>query len=460
LAKGNLKLLIDFGSTFTKLVVVDLDREEVVRRVQAPSTVDRDITIGLKQVLAQAREEIGFENPAKDSVFACSSAAGGLRMISIGLVPSLSCEAGIRAAMGAGAKVIRSFSYELSLCDLLEIEALTPDIILLAGGTDGGNKEVILHNAEMLAHSTCAAPVVVAGNKDASDEIAGLFDSSGKWITFAKNVMPEIGRLEVDSCREAIRQIFISHIIKAKGIDKAKAIVSDVIMPTPAAVLRAAKLLADGADGEEGWGELVVIDVGGATTDVHSIAKGYPTHAGAINRGLPEPYAKRTVEGDLGVRHNLDSLLKEGGMSGEVDESLGVTIRSRFSSPSKLPEDDLEYKLDGLLASVAVDIAGRRHSGKIKLTAGPFGEVMIQEGKDLSQVGRIIGTGGPLVFSKDPTKILQKMLYRSDDPHVLRPRSAQLYLDRTYSLYAMGLLAQTEPRKALQIMKKILHPLS
>jgi uncharacterized protein (TIGR01319 family) len=460
LAKGNLKLLIDFGSTFTKLVVVDLDREEVVRRVQAPSTVDRDITIGLKQVLAQAREVIGFEDPAKDSVLACSSAAGGLRMISVGLVPSLSCEAGVRAAMGAGARVVRTFSYELSLLDLVEIETLAPDIILLAGGTDGGNKEVILHNAERLAHLTCAAPVVVAGNKDASDEIAGLFHSSGKRITFAKNVIPEIGRLEVDSCREAIREIFISHIIKAKGIDKAKAIVRDVIMPTPAAVLSAAKLLADGADGEEGWGELVIIDVGGATTDVHSIAKGHPTHAGVINRGLPEPYAKRTVEGDLGVRHNIDSLLEAGGMTGEVDESLWVTIRSRFSSSSKLPEDDLEFKLDGLLASVAVDIAGERHCGKIKLTAGPFGEVMIQEGKDLSQVKRVVGTGGPLVFARDPAKILQKMLYRNDHPHLLKPRSAQLYLDRTYSLYAMGLLAQTEPRKALKIMKKILYPLS
>jgi len=460
LDERNLRLLIDFGSTFTKLVVVDLNKEEIVQRYQAPSTVDKDITVGLKQVLGQAQEGIGFKNLPKEDMVACSSAAGGLRMISVGLVPSLSCEAGVRAALGAGAKVVRSFSYELTLLDLAEIEEISPDIILLAGGTDGGNKKVILHNAERLVHASCKAPVVVAGNKDAQDEITSLFSSSGRMITFAQNVMPDIGTLNVDSCREVIRQIFISHITKAKGIDKAKELINEVIMPTPTAVMTAAKLLAGGVDGEEGLGELLVVDVGGATTDVHSIAKGYPTHSGVMSKGLPEPYEKRTVEADLGVRHNIDTLLEYAKMAGNLAEEMHEEIKSRFTSLSKLPENDLEFQMDHILAGVAVDIAGERHCGKIKMMAGPFGEVLIQDGKDLSEVKHIIGTGGPLVFAKEPAKILQKILYRNDSPHVLKPKEAQLYLDRMYSLYAMGLLAQTEPKKALRIMKKLLSPLS
>ena len=456
----NLKFLIDFGSTFTKLVVVDLGREDVIQRYQAPSTVDTDITIGLKQVLAQAQEEIGFKDLPKDSLLACSSAAGGLRMITVGLVPTLSCEAGGRAALGAGAKVIRNFSYELGLFDLVEIEKISPDIILLIGGTDGGNKQVILHNAKMLSNLTHAAPTVIAGNKDARDEIRFIFDSPGRSITFAENVMPEIGTLQVDSCREAIRQIFISHITKAKGIDKAKQIISDVIMPTPAAVLSAAELLAEGVEAEKGLGELVVVDVGGATTDVHSIARGYPTHPGVMSKGLPEPYAKRTVEGDLGVRYNIDSLLEIGRLAGTLNDGYFDEIRARFVEPPKLPENDLEFELDSFLAGIAVEIAVERHCGKIKSAAGPFGEFMIQEGKDLSEVKFVIGTGGPLVFAKDPVKILQRVLFQSDYPYVLKPKGSKLYLDRTYSLYAMGLLSQTEPKKALRIMKKNLVPLS
>ena len=460
MAERDIRLLIDFGSTFTKLVVVDLDKEEIVQRYQASSTVDRDITLGLKQVLAQAQEGIGSKKFQKDSMVACSSAAGGLRMISIGLVPSLSCEAGVRAALGAGAKVVRSFSYDLTLQDMGEIEEISPDIILLAGGTDGGNKTVILHNAERLVNSSCNAPIVVAGNRNAQDEIRATLNSTGRLITFAQNVIPDIGTLNVDSCREVIRQIFISHITKAKGIDKAKQLISEVIMPTPTAVMKAAQLLADGIDGEEGFGELLVIDIGGATTDIHSIAKGYPTHSGVINKGLPEPYVKRTVEADLGVRHNIDTLLEYARMAGNLAEEMYEQIKSRFMSLSKLPENDLEFQMDSILAEVAVDIAGERHCGKIKMIAGPFGEVLVQDGKDLSEVKHIIGTGGPLVFAKEPTKILRKILYRNDSPYVLKPKEAQLYLDRKYSLYAMGLLAQTEPRKALRMMKKILTPLS
>ena len=177
-----------------------------------------------------------------------------------------------------------------------------------------------------------------------------------------------------------------------------------MIIPTPSAVLRAAQLLAEGTEGEKGLGELVVVDVGGATTDVYSIARGYPTRSGVMPRGLPEPYAKRTVEGDLGVRHNIDSLLEMGRLGGECNETHCCEIRSRFSSPSRLPENELEFELDGLLAGVAVDIAGGRHCGKVKVIPGPMGEMAVQEGKDLSDIRCVIGTGGPIVFARDPKR--------------------------------------------------------
>ena len=147
-------------------------------------------------------------------------------------------------------------------------------------------------------------------------------------------------------------------------------------------------------------------------------------------------------------------------MAGILTEEIHDEIKSRFTSLSKLPENDLEFQMDSILAGVAVDIAGERHCGKIKMMAGPFGEVTVQEGKDLSEVRCVIGTGGPLVFAKDPASILQKILFQNNFPHVLRPKEARLYLDHRYALYAIGLLSQTEPKKALRIMKKTLLPLS
>jgi uncharacterized protein (TIGR01319 family) len=454
-----LRFLIDFGSTFTKLVVVDLDAERIVARYQAPSSVATDITVALRHLFETAEKETGAFPSGKTSLVACSSAAGGLRMVTVGLVPSLSSEAGVRAALGAGAKVVKSFSFNLSLSDVEAIQGISPDIILLIGGTDGGDTKVITHNAAMLSRLSHPCPIVVAGNHDAVDEVQAILFGSGRTVVFADNVMPQIGTLSVDACREAIRQIFVSHIVKAKGIDRALELVDDTIIPTPSAVMKAATLLADGRASEEGLGELLVVDVGGATTDVYSVAKGYPSRGDAMTHGLPEPYAKRTVEGDLGVRHNIETLVELGEARRVFEDASPEEVLACFTVPSMLPQSDFEYGCDTLLASVCVDIAGERHCGKIRMVFGPMGEMAVQEGKDLTGVRCVIGTGGPLVFSRDPAAILGKMLFRANAPHVLRPKEADLRLDANYVFYAMGLLSASEPGAALRLLKHAIKPL-
>jgi uncharacterized protein (TIGR01319 family) len=227
-------------------------------------------------------------------------------------------------------------------------------------------------------------------------------------------------------------------------------------MPTPVAVLNAAILLGSGVEGEEGLGEIIAIDVGGATTDVNSIAWGKPNRGGILLKGLPEPFAKRTVEGDLGVRHNIDVLLQIGKGKGIVlDDEVISTFRSE---PSRIPRDQRELSIDAELAQIAVQTAFERHIGRIEIIYGPMGEMMIQIGKDLSQVTKVIGTGGPIAFSSCPGKILSGVIADSDDVGLLKPRKADFYVDEKYIMFAIGLLAQSEPKKALRIMKKYLKP--
>jgi uncharacterized protein (TIGR01319 family) len=445
---------VDIGSTFTKVVAIDLEKEEVISRVESPSTVEEDVTIGLRKALRKTEKEVGTVK-GKEAI-ACSSAAGGLRVVSIGLVPALSSEAAKRAALGAGAKIVGHFSYDLTQSEMKQIEEICPDLILLAGGTDGGNVKAIIHNASRLSDSKITAPIVVAGNKSAVDKIKEIFNTSSKVVKFVKNVMPEIGKLEVEECREAMREVFMENIVRAKGIDKAKELVKDIIMPTPAAVLNAAVLLGNGAEGEEGLGEIIIIDVGGATTDVNSVAWGNPTKGGVLMKGLPEPLAKRTVEGDLGVRHNIDVLLEIGKGKGMV---LDEEVISKFrSDPSRIPRNRREFTTDAELARIAVQTAFERHVGRIEIVYSPMGEMMIQIGKDLSQVTKVIGTGGPIVFSSCPEKILSGVIADSDQTYLLKPRKADFYVDEKYILYAIGLLAQSQPKKALRIIKKYLKP--
>lgn len=446
-------LLIDFGSTYTKLRAVDLERSCIIGSGQGPSTVSTDVAVGMKAALADLERRCG-RPPSFRYRLASSSAAGGLRMVTIGLVRELTAEAARQAALGAGAKLVGTFAYRLTLADVGAIVALAPDILLLAGGTDGGNFEVVLHNAGMLAASALDCPIVYAGNRAAADDARRLL--SRKSLVCTDNVMPEFNVLSTDSARAAIRQVFIDRIVHAKGIDRAAGDFDSVLMPTPAAVLEGARLLADGLPGTRGLGTVLVVDPGGATTDVHSIAAGEPA-PGVIAQGLPEPRVKRTVEGDLGMRHNAASVVEAVGLESiAADAGIGpecatALLEQVSAEVERLPGTAEEVAFDQALARAAVKIAVRRHCGRIETLHMAAGPVTIQHGKDLSRVDAVIGTGGALVASPDPRAVLQTALADSAEPLALKPRAPRLLLDREYILYACGLLQSVDPQAALEL---------
>ena len=461
---SDFRIFIDFGSTFTKVAAFDLEKEELVARVQAPSTADTDILIGLKQALKLLNETVPTGDEDIRNALACSSAAGGLRMICIGLVPEYTTEAGRLAALGAGAKVVGTYSYELSRRETEEIAEAAPDIILLTGGTDGGDKRIICHNARMLAGIEKGVKnIIVAGNKSASDEIQDVFfgdNGKGKKIVYAKNVMPEFGQLDLDPVNEEIRNLFLGHITEAKGIARVREMISDVLMPTPSAVLEAAKLIADGTRTEPGLGQLLLVDVGGATTDVYSIATGVPTKSGVNMIGLPEPYAKRTVEGDLGLYHNLDTLAQIAALDVMTDEAPEEDFAGRIGALRQvlsIPAGEAQTRDQLMLSQKAVKTAVDRHVGKLERRVTHNGEIWLQRGKDLTGVEYVVGAGGPLAFSADPRRVLEGAALKDEASLVLKPRSPSFLLDRKYILFAIGLLSRSEPARALRIIKKYIE---
>jgi uncharacterized protein (TIGR01319 family) len=458
-------LLIDFGSTWTKLRALDLDSRALMATAQGPSTVTTDINIGLDIALERLHAKLD-RLPAFAYRLASSSAAGGLRMVTVGLVRELTAEAARQAALGAGARLCGSFAYRLTAADLARVEALAPDIVLLCGGTDGGNRDVIVHNARSLARSGVRCPVIVAGNREATDEAVAALSDGERFVMPAANVLPALDTLDIEPARAAIRDVFMRRIVSAKGIDRARARIDQVLMPTPAAVLEGARLLADGVEGREGLGPLVVIDPGGATTDVHSIGAGEPSEPGVLRYGLPEPYAKRTVEGDLGMRHSaagvaaavgLDALATNAGIASADAAQALSRIESNIEM---LPRTDIERQLDDALVRTVVDIAMRRHAGTVETMYTAHGPVQLQRGKDLGNMGLLIGTGGPIVHARDPASILAGACADARNPASLRPRAPRLALDADYLLYAAGLLAQVDAVAAFDCARDHLRMLN
>lgn len=452
-------LLIDFGSTYTKLTAVDLDAEVILGTAQSFTTIFTDINDGLNNGLKLLREKIGDVEFAE--TYACSSAAGGLRMVTSGLVPELTGEAAKLASLGAGAKVVGIYAFQLTDEDLDEIRESKPDIFLLVGGTDGGNSECIIHNAKMLASMKPAFPIVIAGNRSAAKQCQTILEGCEVYV--CPNVMPKFGVLKIEPTQAKIREIFLNRIVQAKGLSKATALLSDIMMPTPAAVLQAMELLAQGHGEERGIGELVAVDVGGATTDVYSIADGMPEHMNTVFKGLPEPFAKRTVEGDIGMRYSIRGIVEAAGtdriaeISGLTADRVEELVSYLAEHTDEVPETDETERLDYALASMAIEEAVRRHAGTLEETYTMMGMTYVQEGKNLTKVKQIVVTGGSLIHTKRTEEIAKHALYCPAQPTSLRPRTANVWVDRTYILAAMGLLSSHYPEAALRIMKKELQ---
>ena len=473
-----LYLAVDIGSTYTKVTAVDTGNApseppasaapaasapRILGTAQAFTTIASDVRQGFHTAVENLHKKIGPF--AWDELLCCSSAAGGLTMIALGLVPELTAKAARMAAENAGAKVMRTFAFEISPHEEEEIVRINPDIVLLCGGTDGGNSKVIVHNAQRLVALPGHFAIIVAGNKSAGAELTAVLKDSGKRYAITHNVMPAFGELRIEPAQSRIREIFIERIIEAKGLSALQALSPHPIIPTPLAVLQGCELLSKGTARSPGVGDFMAVDLGGATTDVYSLSKGEPSLNNVLLKGMPEPFAKRTVEGDLGMRYSLPFLLEDAGtelvaLTAGVDEkAVTAWAAACAASPDITPANAEESHIDEALAACAVARALTRHCGILGKTYTPLGEMFTQQGKDLLPVPLLVGIGGALRHGAAPLQTLQKALdlARRLAPERMVPRAPRVAVDENYILSAMGLLGTVEPEAALTIMKQELY---
>lgn len=454
-------LTVDVGSTYTKLTAIDATTREILGTAQAFTTIESDVMQGFESAWKQLTSPhegnpcAGFKY---DQMLVCSSAAGGLKMVALGLVPDLTAKAARTAASNAGAKVVKTYAYEISGSEQQEIFDINPDLVLLCGGTDGGNREVIVANARRLAAIDRPFTTIVAGNKSATDDIRAIFGEARKDVVITENVMPQFNKLNIEPARDAIRQLFIARIIEAKGLNRLQAMTPHKIIPTPLAVLQACELLSRGTATQQGYGDLLAIDVGGATTDVYSMAAGTPTVDNTMLKGLPEPWAKRTVEGDLGMRYSLTHVFEQLPERGfpqyeEQMKRVGEWVERCSSQPDTLAQPDSEEeKIEEFLGRSAVAMAVERHCGRIADVYTPLGLMHTLEGKDLMDIPAVVGIGGVLRNSRHPEEILKGSLYNVMQPESTRPRNPKFYLDSRYIFAAIGLLRMVDEELACELL--------
>jgi len=163
------------------------------------------------------------------------------------------------------------------------------------------------------------------------------------------------------------------------------------------------------------------------------------------------------------MRHNAGAIVDAVGLNA-IAVDAGMTLEAASSvlarietSVETLPESEVEHRLDDVLVRAAVDIAIGRHAGSVETVYTAQGPVQVQRGKDLSEVGWLIGTGGALVHSREPASVLRAGIANSRKPQQLRPRAPRLAIDADYLLFAAGLLAQVDPVAAFDCASRHLR---
>ena len=417
----------------------------------APTSVlHGDVRIGLNKAIENLRKNIGADNVEYTKMLATSSAAGGLRMTVHGLIYEMTVRAGSEAALGAGANIHMSTAGILRDTDIKKIESINPNLILLAGGTDYGDRDTAVKNAELLSKSKTEAPVIYCGNIQNQDAVKDIFNKKKRQIYITENVYPRLDELNTQPVRLLIHKAFEEHITEAAGMEHVRDMVTGKIMPTPGAVMECAQMLYSEI------GDVIVIDVGGATTDVHTVTDG--SEEIALIQIEPEPTAKRTVEGDLGVYVNAKSLCEMIGYDKLVSET-GVDVKNVLKHYQPIPVTDEQLALTTSLTWHASSLAVKRHAGRLRHTYGSGGRRTWAQGKDLTKLRYLVATGGALTRLPGRAAILKKLCALNEEGSLLYPRPGSLTVleDRHYIMASLGVLSIEYPKEAAALMKENLR---
>lgn len=464
-------LLYDVGSTYTKLTAFHIDHTGLsyMGRAQAFTTVE-DITLGFEYAKAQLLTQ-NITLSDNINILASSSAAGGLRMVAMGYMPRVTAKAAKEVAMNAGARVLEVLSCEEHPTYREEIlQEIKPDMILLVGGTDNGDTSSMEENAHIISRAGGKAQVIIAGNRAMQETVENILQQGGKETTRVPNVMPTIHQLNVAPARQAIHTAFIHEITKAKGMSTLLETLSNrKIVPTPGAVLLGAELLAKGSFQEEGIGNLLVIDLGGATTDIHSILpelEELPDEEKGLVVSNAKQLSHRTVEGCLGLRISAGGVLETVGAENilrkiglytpENAERLTDYCWMLEKNPTYVPKEQEEKQFDIGIAISAIEVALKRHAGYIAQEFDPVTGMVpgVPIGRDLRKVKHILAVGG--IFSHAPQETREFIVTEAlKNPGIsLLPQEASFAFDSHYFLYAIGILAEHYPKETYNFAKK------
>jgi len=462
--------VLDIGSTTTKAKLFTRRDRWRFCRYESPTTVEKpheDVMIGVGNALDGLSQVSGLslvEN-GKPVIpcFATSSAGGGLAVVVAGLVSDVTARSGERVARGAGAIIQDVIALDDGRTPYRKIEllrTLRPDMVLLAGGFDGGAVFGPVFLSELLVQSglkpklsdDIKLPVIYAGNEDARGYVRETLSDVFSYFE-VPNIRPASNVENLDPAREALHDTFMNHVMsRAPGFEKLGDLVDAQVIPTPSAVAKLLKLLS-----EETGKRILAVDIGGATTDVFT----------AVNGNVI-----RTVSANLGMSYSILNVAEQVGIDTVTDRvgpeadpmDLYNRIGNKHVNPTSLPGTRDDVTLECVMASLAISEAVDEHMSilrgeTISMSAEDLGwsrlKRLVKSRKKrsseqlLNNYDLVIGSGGML--SHSPRRAAAMMLINALQP----VGTMDIAVDNAFMFPHLGVLTQIDPQLAMEILKDI-----
>ena len=438
-------LVAEIGSTTTVVNAFNLfDEVKFLGRGMHQTTVDTDVNIGLENAILDLKKQLNVNELTYKELFASSSAAGGLKITVHGLVYEMTAKAAKEAALNAGGNIHLITANRLEPYHIDQIKKISPNMIIIAGGTNYGEKEVSYQN--LLDLKDLNIPIIYTGNIANHERIKALHCEH---IEIVDNVYPRVDDFNILPLREKIYDTFEKHIIHAKGMTHIFDLVNGKIIPTPGAVMDTTMLLDEMYDG------VMTIDVGGATTDIHSVCDPKPEFQKFLEG---EPRQKRTVEGDLGVYVNRK--LVYGHMrKGELEKVLQMKeneVQELMEKEPFIPTSEKGKLMTSALLKTCISEAFDRHVGDLKRVFTTNGLKVIPDGKDLSNVKAIFITGGALIFDPKSKTYIQSYL-KKQTTKLIPSIETKIYMDHEYIFASLGVLSRVYKEQAKILLKQTMR---
>lgn len=475
-ARINVILAVDCGSTTTKAILIELVEGEYRLQVrgEAPTTVEKpfeDVTMGVRNAVREVEELAGrvlmdakgIITPARDGqgtdlFLATSSAGGGLQMMVAGVVKKMTAESAQRAALGAGAIVMDTIAVDdgrLAYQKIERVRQLRPDMVLVAGGIDGGTVSHVVEIAEILSASDprprlgsgYKLPIIYCGNIQARDKVRELLEEKTD-LRLLPNIRPVLEQEVLAPAREEIHNLFMEHVMaQAPGYKKLLDWTDVPIMPTPAAVGKIIQTVA-----RENEINVIGVDIGGATTDVFSMF---------------DQVFNRTVSANLGMSYSVCNVLVEAGIDNILrwlpfsiaPAELKNRIRNKMIRPTTIPHTLEDLLIEQAIAREALSLAFAHHKTLAVGLRGvqrqrTIGEAFQQSSGedtliDMAELDMLVGSGGAL--SHSPRRVQSAMMMID----AFQPQGiTQLAVDSIFMMPQLGVLADIHPQGATQVFEK------